>query len=522
MEQFVEEDIIPETVIRDRFLVHRKIGEGGFGNVFLVSDLETKELCALKMLRPELAANKSLQEKFQDEAMIWMQFGKHPNIVGVRSIDLYNGRLFIALEFVPPNESGVNSLNQVIAQTKVSYLQTVIWAIQLCRGMIYAQAHGLIAHRDLKPGNLMIDPNQMLKITDFGLAIFSATESGSVLFNDPSGTPAYMPPEQFEFGSTVDMRSDIYSFGIILFNLATNGRLPFEISAERDLDVFNYFYLLHRTYKVPRIDSPLNAIITRCLEKIPDGRYQSFEDISSDLEDLHLEAAGKPFREISVEEMNAAEHNNFAVSFSLIGDAQSALRHIDKALDIAPYYSPAINNKAAFLAALGRVEEASQIWLGLTHDEPALARPFYNLGNLFMNNRPERAIGFYEETLRREPNYIPALVNMGICHKILGDTLNAIRAYDRAIEFDPRDSQVIYNKAFLLYECDEFELAARLFDEVIQLNPSNVSAYNYLGLCYRGLHACELALENFDRALEIQPDYLFAIRNREELLAANN
>ena len=133
-------------VINNRFVIHKQLGEGGFGKVFLVYDRGTDEVCALKLLRSELSAQRNLQEKFRSEAMIWMEFGKHPNIVNVRAVDIFNGNLFIALELVPPGELGDNCLDKIIQKRRISQQTTIKWGIELCDALIYANSKGMIAH----------------------------------------------------------------------------------------------------------------------------------------------------------------------------------------------------------------------------------------------------------------------------------------------------------------------------------------------------------------------------------------
>lgn len=144
---------------------------------------------------------------------------------------------------------------------------------------------GMIAHRDLKPSNLMIAPEGILKVTDFGLALFSVDPTNravdiSHLFGQRR---VYMPPEQFQKGARLDQRSDIYSFGIILFEILTGGHLPFRINKTDPDNYFEYFYRLHLTYLLPKLDTPLYPVIERCLKKSPDQRYQSFKDIRREL-----------------------------------------------------------------------------------------------------------------------------------------------------------------------------------------------------------------------------------------------
>lgn len=506
-----------QQIINNRFVVLSPLGQGGFGQVFLTLDEQTKRICAVKLIRPELASDSDIQQRFKKEATIWLEFEKHPNIVNVHSLDFYNGRLFIALEFIPPDDLGINSLDGYLAKRHISLQQALKWSIEICEGMTYAISRGVIAHRDLKPNNLMIDPNNTLKITDFGLTIFSVDPSNKFVDTSPSGTPSHMPPEQFLEGTILDYRSDIYSFGIILYEMLSGGQLPFRVEYRKSQDLFTYFYNLHSTFVLKRFNSPLYPIIAKCLEKDRSKRYQSFEEISQELKKLYLATTGESYRSISKEEMDASEHNNYALSYSFLGDTKRALNHIEKALEIAPAFPPALNNKASFLAQLGKVKEAAAIWLELTETAPNLGRPFYNLGNIFMQQDISVAIDYFKQALKREPDYIPAIVNLAICYQQVNDLQSAIKLYDQALSFDPNDAQIIYNKAFLLYECGDYIKAIHLLEDVIELNPAHISAYNYLGLCYAALNQTDDAHYFFDKALELNPNYVFAARNKAAL-----
>jgi len=442
MQDGMTNTIQPDEIINGRFVVHSPIGQGGFGQVLLVYDREIREICALKKIRPELTSVKDIQDKFAKEAKIWMEFEKHPNIVNVRTVDFFNGCLFLALEFIPPNEIGVNTLDKVLEKSRVSLATALKWGIEICIGMTYAISRGMIAHRDLKPSNLMIDPNDTLQITDFGLAIFSIAPSNRFIDSSPSGTPTYMPPEQFLPDAKLDHRSDIYSFGIILYEMIT-GDLPFRVERTDPKNYFSYFYNLHRSFELQHFDSPVFPIIAKCLEKDRASRYQSFEQIGQELRNLYFKITGSHYKEISKEEMEAADHNNYAVSYSLLGDSKSAMRHIEKCLEIAPYFMPAYNNKASLLAQSGKAEEAMSIWREMTVKAPSLGRPYYNLGNGFMHKGDiQSAIEHFKKALEREPDYIPAIVNMAICYQNINDVESAMRLYDRAIKISPNDAQL--------------------------------------------------------------------------------
>ena len=510
-------------VINNRFIVHKQLGEGGFGKVFLVYDRDTDEICALKLLRPELAAQIDLQEQFRGEAMIWMEFERHPNIVNVRAVDIFNGSLFIALQFIPPGVLGDNCIDEILRNRRISQQTAIKWAIELCDALIHAKSKGMIAHRDLKPSNLMIDSEGVLKVTDFGLALFDVDPTNRAINISPSGTPAYMPPEQFRHDSRPDNRSDIYSFGIVLFEILTGGHLPFRIGKTDPNHYFEYFYNLHLTYELPIIDTPLYPIIEQCLRKSPEQRYQSFKNIRQDLLMLFEEATGSAFVPISKEEMNASEHNNYAVSYHMLGDLKRANKHIDLSIRAAPYYAPAYNNKAAFLADIGQVHEAVELWTILTKHHPELARPFYNIGNYQMQiGRTENAIRFFKKTIEREPDFIPAIVNTAIAYQKMRDAHNANEYYNKAIYLSPSDAQIHYNYGFFLYEVSDYQNAISMLSEAVRLNPRHLSAFNYLGLCHLQLEKFEDAIGYFDAAIEIDPSYKYAHDNRKIAIQAIN
>ena len=135
-----------------------------------------------------------------------------------------------------------------------------------------------------------------------------------------------MPPEQFIAGSLVDERSDIYSFGITLFQMVTGGRLPFQIDAALAQSDVHYYYKLHQKYRPPKVDGALEP---RCLQKHPNERYQTFEDLQRHLNILFEEETGRPYRSMKAQEMAASEHMNYAASYFILTDSLRALHHID-------------------------------------------------------------------------------------------------------------------------------------------------------------------------------------------------
>ena len=263
------------TVFARRFEIIEEIGRGGMGTVYKAYDSKIREVVALKLLKPEIASEAEIVERFRNEIKLARQVS-HRHVC--RTYDLGEEWLsiYISMEYVP----GEDLKSFIRRSGHVNEAKAVGLARQIAEGL--AEAHRLgVVHRDLKPQNIMIDRDGNAKIMDFGIArslqTRGATGTGVII-----GTPEYMAPEQAD-GRGVDHRSDIYSLGAVLFEMVT-GRVPFE--GRTPLGVV----LKHRS-EPPADPQTLNAqlsaglsrIILRCLEKAPERRYQSAADVLADL-----------------------------------------------------------------------------------------------------------------------------------------------------------------------------------------------------------------------------------------------
>src|SRR3990170_8386905 len=308
--------------------VYDVLGKGGFGIVYLVYHHKTESVYALKTFRDEYLEDRETQERFKKEAEIWINMDRHPYLVRAKFVDKILDRLFNAIEYIAPDEDGLNSLEGYLKHKPHDLSQSLRWGIQFCHGMEYAYSKGVKAHRDIKPANIMIAYDKTLKITDFGLAgaIGQARISGikmdihnnTVGFSCQTlegcgfGTPTHMPSEQFTNAVSCDERSDIYSFGIVLYQMATGGALPFLPELPRDNSDEEYIrfwgdiHRLHSSAPVPRMNSPLFPIIQRCLEKEPKKRYQSFADLRLELEPLLKKLTGEVIKAPERKELGAA------------------------------------------------------------------------------------------------------------------------------------------------------------------------------------------------------------------------
>jgi len=283
-------EILPGNAFAGRYTIFDELGRGGMGRVFKALDREISETIALKVLVPEFGLDERMIERFRNELKLARRIA-HKNVCRIFDLGNCEGTYFITMEYVPGD-----TLKSIIRMVGAfSPARALSAAGQVCDGL--AEAHRLgIVHRDLKSANIMIDREGSARIMDFGIArgaeTKGLTERGTLV-----GTPEYMAPEQVE-GLEIDHRADIYSLGIILFEMLT-GRVPFE--GKTPLSVA----LMHKTARPPetrevnpQTPERLSAAISKCLEKDRGARYQRIEELASDLhviaEDLGAGASARP------------------------------------------------------------------------------------------------------------------------------------------------------------------------------------------------------------------------------------
>ncbi len=268
----------------DHFRVERRIGVGGMGTVYLAHDMSLDRPVALKVLPDEYAVNPEAQERFIHEARVQARLVS-PHIVRIYYIgrvpqgdDSGRKSLYFAMEFV----DGGSLEGRVERQEKLDPEKARIWMIQAVRGLRAAYSAGLV-HRDIKPGNLLVDLNETLKIADFGLAKSTGNKPSSTLAGMIVGTPLYISPEQVN-SLPLDHRADMYSLGCTFFHLIT-GKPPFEGEAPFDVITKHLRDTPPSMLEVRPDISPRFAIIfDRLLAKNPVERYASHEELIAALE----------------------------------------------------------------------------------------------------------------------------------------------------------------------------------------------------------------------------------------------
>ncbi|HEY9514603.1 MAG TPA: serine/threonine-protein kinase, partial [Gemmatimonadaceae bacterium] len=266
-------DLSTGQLFAERFEILEVVGSGGMGTVYRARDRELGEDIAIKVIRPALlAGDDSLRERFRSEIRLARRIS-HENVVRTHDLGEWAGVSFITMEYV----EGITLRELIETRGRVGVSATLAIAMQLARALDAAHAHGVI-HRDIKPGNLLLDGAGVLKVMDFGIARLAENANEITQLGIVLGTPDYMPPEQL-LAETVDVRSDLYATGVVMYECLT-GRLPFAARSPITLIA----KLLHEEPLAPstlNADVPpaLSALVVRLLAKEPDDRPVSAAEL---------------------------------------------------------------------------------------------------------------------------------------------------------------------------------------------------------------------------------------------------
>jgi predicted Ser/Thr protein kinase len=260
--------------LRQRYDILAEVGRGGMGIVYKARDRETGAVVALKVLRPEIAADTAVIERFKSELLLARKI-THKNVCRIYELLRFGDAAAISMEYVDGE-----SLRQFLTRyNAVPLRKGVQWASQICSALSEAHGQGIV-HRDLKPENIVIDRQGNVKVMDFGIArsLETTTSTTGVMV----GTPAYMAPEQAESKPT-DTRSDIYSLGLVLYEMFT-GQSAFRADTPVGLAIKQ----IHETPPAPREVEPtlpahVEKAILKCLEKNPAKRFQSVDELEAAL-----------------------------------------------------------------------------------------------------------------------------------------------------------------------------------------------------------------------------------------------
>ncbi|MFC1540877.1 protein kinase [Candidatus Latescibacterota bacterium] len=270
-----DEDLAQRINLSGKYELIRKLGQGGMASVYMAHEIDLDREVAIKILPKAFLHDKNFIERFKREARIAANL-EHPNIISIYQINIEEELCYIVMNYV----KGMNLAEEISRRGTLSSDLIVRWGSEICSALSYAHKNGVI-HRDLKPENIMIKQNGRIIVMDFGIARavqdISLTQTGTVI-----GSPLYMSPELAK-GENIDTRSDIYSIGIILYQMAT-ATLPFQASGAPSL----MYMHVHEPPEPPDVRNSnvpvwLRDIILKCLSKTPGDRYQAADKLKKAL-----------------------------------------------------------------------------------------------------------------------------------------------------------------------------------------------------------------------------------------------
>jgi eukaryotic-like serine/threonine-protein kinase len=281
-------DTLINTLFDERYRILRKLGTGGMANVYLAEDEVLGRRVAIKILNDRHAGDDQFVERFRREAKNAASLS-HPNIVSIYDRGEAEGTYYIAMEYL----DGRSLKELIVARGPAPIHLAVDYARQILAAIRFAHRHGIV-HRDIKPHNVLVDGEGRLKVTDFGIAragVSQMTEAGSII-----GTAQYLSPEQAK-GAPVDQTSDLYSVGVVLYELLT-GVVPF--SGDTPVEIaMKHLSTVPQPPSAKRADVPrdLDLVVMRALAKDPSERYQSAEEMDADLRRINRGVAISPVTE---------------------------------------------------------------------------------------------------------------------------------------------------------------------------------------------------------------------------------
>lgn len=417
--------------IAGRYHIH-EIREGGMGILYFCYDKTAREPVTIKTYK-DVDSIESINQ-FRAESLTWIKLGKHPNLIQAKYVLDVEQKPYLFLEYVETRNNKDPTLRNLLREEKLGFENCMDLAVQFCSGMTHARGMipGLI-HRDIKPENILINPQGILKITDFGLTrvYLSPSEARTVV-----GTFPYMSPEQCLGLGVIDTRSDIYSFGVVLYEMLT-GKLPF-------LSDDKYDYIRFHVTETPKkpseikesISEELDQLVMKCMAKKVEDRYQNFNDLKEailtiypDL-DSDVEEIKRP--EEKVNAFEAQYLTNKGTSLITLGRYDEALAHFDAALKLEPGYIDAYYRKAVSLIALGKYKEACSNFEKYLKINPRDAEVLMHKGCLLnLSGRREESLTCFEQALSIHPWCQDILYHKGVTLYLMGRCEEAFETFKK-------------------------------------------------------------------------------------------
>lgn len=510
------------------------LGAGGMGEVYLAHDARLSRDVAIKVLPADRTLDEAARQRFLREARAASALN-HPNIITIYESDSHNGVAFIAMEYVKGN-----SVAELLRERPLADSEAIAYATQIADALAKAHAAGII-HRDLKPGNVMVTEDGLVKVLDFGLAklervakgvtagkgsVPSSAETASLLSMPGTtlGTLFYMSPEQAR-GEPADARSDIFSFGVMLFEMLTR-ELPF--TGENLLAMLHSLHFgAPKDIRYLRPDLPLQlaSIAGHCLQKLPDDRYQGAAEIARDLRSGGTSGTAFKIGSTSAAGLQtAAQSSATAQSISSASVAQTAAQRSPRkwkresglallVLLAALLAIPALRHSISSLWE--RSQTANNAANVTVPDNPFALRTQAQtyLERWDLADNLDRSITLLNRAIELDRDYAPAYASLTVAYfeknRLHTDsqwTKQAAQSAAHALQLnsDLADSHVAAGVAAML--AGKNSQAEQEFRKAADLDPKNATPHRWLGLLFNAMGKSNQAEEELTRAVALNPE----------------
>ncbi|GMU56985.1 MAG: hypothetical protein AMXMBFR33_61310 [Candidatus Xenobia bacterium] len=506
-------------VIDNRWKVYRVL-QGGLGRVYITFDLRDKVPLAIKTFQAE-QRDAEVLERFRQEAYTWIKVGSHPNLVRAHYFLPLGEELLLFLEYVDGGD-----LSDLIGTRELRKPERALrLALEFCDGMTHAASMGLRVHRDIKPANCMLTRDGQLKITDFGLAKVSEPSSrqnqamGNYLqqlgqgratappdvsltgAGSMMGTCTHMPPEQWTDAANVDTRADVYSFGVMLFQMLT-GQLPFQGDNPMTL-AYQHFSLAPPRYQG---DEQLDALLQACLAKKLADRPSDFAAVRQRLEGIYARLTGQPAPQPPMpDSFDVSELDNRAVCLLSLGHREEALELLDHCLQTHPQRRELWMHKGHALVQMGQPRPALEcLERGLTMREDASGWTETGLAWELLGE-DDAAQKSYERALTLDAQYHSAYYSLACFQAGRERYAEALSNFELALTFAPHAPEYRIGLGMALARSGKLERAAATFAELIKIQPTNAQAHYQLGLVQRAMGNDRGGEDSLMRAADLDP-----------------
>lgn len=492
----------PGTVLNSRYEIIDRPLAGGMGVVYICFDKKEQRPVAIKEIRPDYLHGHEIRAKFINEANTWLSLGSHPNIVSCYSIDSSEagkGDIRLVLELITRNELMPDaSLRSILKmKQKLSLEKAIGFALQIVNGMKYAaqKIPGLI-HRDIKPENILVGADNLgnhninrVRITDFGLAISQFTQLEKKYIE---GTPLYMAPEQWQLSNAISVKSDIYSFGCVFFEMLTG---EFAIVGN-DSSSIKRSHQQNFSSRLPtNLDASIAKIVSNCCQYNPDHRYSSWNELEDDLVSV---GRSHGFEILQLQDVES--NSGIALGWSYISLAEAYMNTVN--------YQTALNcfEKSVFIAntdndkrllvqgllgsgraaiRLGNIqsgfmflEDALSVSKNI-QDTNGIINCYLSMGHAFsLRNKPNEAIEYYELALNFSENEITKGIisgNLAIAYRLNGDYQKALnlaqKHYEVASQVNNLDeiSTALANLGTIYRNLGDYENSRKSYTDRLQI-----------------------------------------------------